>query len=172
MHPLLKQRFPLEKWITIWKRQNRNVSIRKGMTIGEYQENRTDMEVWVRRTLRKWFSGRYFLVQRMREQPIDIKEDPWRYVVEIDYWYIVDIRFSFAWTDKISIQVIKPYSLEMKDIDLDCSDMLVIGGKEDKVSFNMISIFFKPTISIIGQKIKCYPNPQILSKGEKFHEKK
>jgi hypothetical protein len=151
MIPLI-EKYPFKKFWDAFMRQSRYSS--------HWDEKRTDQDVFIRRTLGKWFEGKYFQVifdEYIPGDPFPLtRTEPYRFV-HTKYVLIVNIRFGYtAYFDQIVIRFVEPHSTKLQEIWIKSSDWYNLSIEEDKESFTILRRFYP----IEKKEIKL---PQLLT---------
>jgi|SRR6185312_200599 len=138
MTPLI-EKYPFKKFWEMLTRQNRCVS--------KWDEHRTDQDVFIRRTLDKWFSGKCYqvvfdkFVPSPRFQPIDPVE-PYR-IKYTKYMAIAGIELAFSRTEgAITVKYVEPHSMTLEKMVLDHNDWCDLSVMDDNESFVILRRFY------------------------------
>jgi hypothetical protein len=141
MMPIVKQ-YPFKKFWDAFMRQDRGVS--------KWDDKRTDQDVFIRRTLSKWFGGKCFQVIFDKYVPGDPfplvgrngKKEPYR-IRYTKYMAVIDIYFTFAaYHDQVTFRYVEPHSTEIQKICIKGSDWYDMSVEEDKESFTILRRFY------------------------------
>lgn len=111
-----------------------------------WDERRTDQDVFIRRTLSKWFEGKYFQVildEYIPGNPFPLtRTEPYRFRYT-KYVLIISIRFGFAaYFDQILVRFVEPHSTKMQEIWIKANDWHNLSIEEDKESFTILRRFY------------------------------
>jgi hypothetical protein len=154
----INELYYFEKFWKIYTRQERAVS--------KWDEKRTDMDVFIRRTLSKWFSGKAFQVELNRYQSFDAffhKTPPLEYKVITKYIVITNMVFSFAqYHDLITIYFIEPHSESFEEIRFGFNEFMDLKLMKNEGDFRLLRKFYPirkeeiklPTLADMREKIK------------------
>lgn len=141
--------YHFEKFWSIYVRQNRAIS--------KWDESRTDMEVFIRRTIDKWFSGKCFQVQLERHKkhiPLPFEKPPKNYKIFTKYVYIITISFAFApYHDLITIHFIEPHSETIQKVSYGLNDFYRIRLLENEEDFRILKKFYPIEVVEIKQPL-------------------
>lgn len=134
----LVDKYPFKKFWEAFMRQDR--------CSAKWDERRTDQDVFIRRTIGKWFEGKYFQVIFDKYVPGDpfplSRAEPFR-VRYTKYVAIVDIHFTYAaYHDQITIRYIEPHSAKTEEIRIKNGDWYDLSVIEDKESFTILRRFY------------------------------
>lgn len=132
MQPIVEQ-YRFEKFWKLFTQADRGVS--------KWDDTRTDMDVFVRRTLMRWFAGKYFQVQQA------IYEGDWcsndYYVSKFTtYVYVTHIRFAYQWADKIVICYVEPNSRKIEEVIFGHNDFIHLDIIENETDFAILRKFY------------------------------
>lgn len=126
--------YPFFKFWEMFIRQERCSSI--------WDASRTDMDVFIRRTLHKWYSGKYF---QIREE--DWKKRPNHIIKSTKYIHIGRIRFAFGHSHEIVFEYLEPHSLFPQKRELGHNDFLYLSVVPDEIDFAVLSKFYPVEIA-------------------------
>jgi hypothetical protein len=141
MRPLV-EKYPFKKFWDAFMRQNRCCS--------KWDESRTDQDVFIRRTLAKWFEGKYFQVifdEYVPGDPFPLagrldKKESYR-IRYTRYMAVIDIYFTFAaYHDQITIRYVEPHSNKIQKMCIKGTDWYNLSVEEDKESFVILRRFY------------------------------
>ncbi len=146
MKPLTEQ-YNFEKFWEMFSRQNRSVS--------KWDQTRTDKQVFIERTLNRWFSGKCFQVLLKRDdrkaiemarlyrslgQKINHIEHE---VIYTKYVLVLYIRFAYRYSDKIIIRYAEPHSIKTEEMAMGYNDLLNIRSiAENETDFSILRKFY------------------------------
>ena len=115
--------------------------------VSHWDEKRTDQDVFIRRTLDKWFSGKYWqaifdkYVPAPNFQPFEHVE-PYR-LKYMKYMAVINIQLAYGRKEgEIRIDYVEPHSLKMEKMFLDHNDWCDLSAIEDKESFVILRRFY------------------------------
>lgn len=129
----LTDKYPFAKFWDLFTRQNRCVS--------KWEDGRTDMEVFLRRTLRKWFINKFFQIEVEDWHRIEDK-----IVFTVKYVHIVEIRFGFMRANTIVIYYTHPHSDNLEEITMHHNDFIRLRIRENPTDFAILSKFYQHRI--------------------------
>jgi hypothetical protein len=141
MQPLI-EKYPFKKFWEVFTRQDRCVS--------KWDDKRTDQDVFIRRTLSRWFEGKCFQVifdEYIPGDPFPLagregKREPYR-IRYTRYMAIIDIYFTFAaYHDQITFRYVEPHSRKIEKMCIKGSDWYNLSVEEDKESFTILRRFY------------------------------
>lgn len=135
----LSEQYNYEKFWSCFLAHDRNVSA--------WDEHRTDQDVFIRRTLAKWFEGKYLAILFEKYVPADgIWPLAWREAYTVKYMKYVAVwavRFAYSWSSgEILVRYDEPHSLKIETMRLkknDCNRMWI---EEDKESWTVLKKFY------------------------------
>lgn len=136
MQPLT-EKYPFKKFWDAFMRQDR--------TCAHWDDRRTDQDVFIRRTLDKWFSGKYFQVVFDEYVPSQglIEQTPAHRIKYTKYMAILGIRLTFAqYHEQITIIYVMPHSLKTERLDIKRNDWYNLSIIEDKESWTVLRRFY------------------------------
>jgi hypothetical protein len=141
MQPLV-EKYPFKKFWDAFMRQNRSVS--------KWDDKRTDQDVFIRRTLSKWFEGKCFQVifdEYVPGDPFPIAGREGKREAHCirytRYMAIIDIYFTFAaYHDQITFRYVEPHSRKIEKICINGFDWYNLSVEEDKESFTILRRFY------------------------------
>lgn len=147
MIPLTEQ-YNFEKFWNIFTRQDRHVS--------KWDEGRTDQDVFIRRTLQKWFVGKCFqvLVHQKRDHNLDKldffmsslgnKPSPGDYdLLFTKYVHITNIYFKYSWSSgRITFYYVEPHSQSIQEEKLSYNDFIQMQVMENQTDFAILRKFY------------------------------
>lgn len=148
-------------------RQNRSVS--------KWDEKRTDQDVFIRRTLSKWFEDKCFQVVFEEYIPGDpfpligeeTRKEPHR-IKYTRYVYIVEIYFTFAkYHDQITFRFVEPHSRKIEKMCIKSFDWQNLSVEEDKESFTILRRFYP----VEKSEIKLPLLDELVIKKRKVYER-
>lgn len=137
----LIEKYPFNKFLEIFTRQNRGVA--------KWDDRRTDQDVFIRRTLSKWFEGKMFQVMFDKYVPAcgvpvfnGREQIPYR-MRYTKYILVTHICFTYApYHDQITIYYAEPHSTKIERLDLTRNDWYDISIEEDKESWTILRRFY------------------------------
>jgi hypothetical protein len=154
----IKELYHFEKFWQVYTRQNRSVS--------QWDERRTDMDVFINRTLSAWFAGKFFQVeieQHKKDWLHPFDKPATEYKVFTKYVYITNIKFAFApYHELITIYYIQPHSEKIEEVCWGWNEFINIKLMENEGDFRLLRKFYPirveaielPQLKFIGQPIK------------------
>src|ERR1700727_1872709 len=137
MMRLLTSEYPFKKFWAAFERQNRHVS--------KWDDRRTDQDVFIRRTLSKWFEGKMFQVVFDKYVPEKgfLERVGAHRIKYTQYVFITQIRFAYApYHDQISVFYAEPHSTSIQRLDIKGGDWYDISIQEDKESWTILRKFY------------------------------
>lgn len=140
MKPIIEL-YHFEKFWKVYTNQDRCIS--------KWDEGRTDMDVFINRTIQKWFVGKFFQVEIENHAKM---ENSWyktvtQYKVFTKYVYITNIKFAFAaYHDKIRINFIEAHSEKIGEVSFGWNDFMNIKLMENEGDFRLLRKFYPITI--------------------------
>lgn len=159
----ITQAYHFEKFWQVYSRQSRYCS--------KWDHSRTDMAVFINRTLSTWFAGKYFQIimedkvqELKRRQYIDVERWLGKTVPEREfkplftmYVLITGIEFSYGSCpiDKITFYYAEPHSHTIQEMSMGLNELSGISLQEDQESFIILRKFYPVT------KEKIEPLPRI-----------
>lgn len=137
----IPEKYPFVKFWDAFMRQDRCVS--------KWDDKRTDQDIFINRTLSKWFEGKYFQVIFDKYIPGDpfnfmaqIKKEPSRIRYTM-YMAIVRIRFGFGRIEgEIIVEYVEPHSTKIQSMHISHNDWYNMSAEEDKESFVILRRFY------------------------------
>ena len=128
-----------KKLWSIFDRQDRSVS--------KWDDNRTDQDVFIRRTLSKWFEGKPFQVIFDKYVPeaglVGIQIIPAHRIKYTQYVFVCRIYFAFApYHDQITVQFAEPHSIAIQKVNIKRGDWWDMFVQEDKESWTVLRRFY------------------------------
>jgi len=137
----LTEAYPFEKFLTFFLRQNRGVS--------KWDERRTDQDVFIRRTLSKWFEGKAFQVIFDKYVPAcgvpvfnGTEQKPYK-MRYTKYVLITHICFAFSpYYDEITVYYAEPHSTKIERLDIKRNDWYNLSIQEDIESWTILRKFY------------------------------
>jgi len=129
--------YNLNKFWEVYSRQNRGVS--------QWDDKRTDMEVFINRTIAKWFVGKFYQIEIERHKlyspPFD--KPATTYKVFTKFVYITNIKFAFApYHNLITINYIEPHSEKIEKVDYGINDFSRLKLMENESDFRILKKFY------------------------------
>ena len=135
----IKELYHFEKFWQVYTRQSPAIS--------KWDDRRTDMEVFINRTIAKWFSGKCFQVEIERHNKkwfnSPFAEQPTEYSVFTKYVLITNIKFAFApYFDLITIYYVEPQSENIEKLCWGLNDFGNIKLIENEGDFRLLTKFY------------------------------
>lgn len=156
----IKELYHFEKFWQAYTLQNRAVS--------SWDERRTDMDVFINRTISSWFTGKFFQVEIERHStnsmmPFSKPADEFK--VFTKYVYITNIKFAFAkYGDKITIYYVEPHSEKIEEVCWGWNDFMLIKLMENEGDFRLLRKFYPVSV-------EKYPVPVINDINREYRRK-
>jgi len=134
----IKVLYHFKKFWQVYTRQNRAVS--------KWDETRTDMDVFINRTIGKWFAGKFFQVEIERHE-IDSLQLFYKpnneFKVFTKYVYIINIEFAFsAYQERIRIYYIEPHSEKIEEVSWGLNEFFRLNLMENEGDFRLLRKFY------------------------------
>lgn len=134
----ITEKYPFKKFWDAFMRQDRMAS--------KWDDRRTDQDVFIRRTIGKWFAGKCYQVifdEYVPGNPFPLsRADPYRIRYTV-YMAVVEIYFTFAaYHDQITIRYAEPHSRKVLKMHIKGGDWYNISAEEDKESFTILRRFY------------------------------
>lgn len=119
--------------------------------VSKWDNGRTDQDVFIRRTLRKWFRDKCFQVIFNKYVPginlFEINEPAYR-VKYTMYLLVFDVSLAYSYTEgEIAVKYKEPHSARPQRINIKKGDWYEISIEEDKESWTILWRFY-PTEKI------------------------
>lgn len=127
-----------EKFWSIFDRQDRGIS--------KWDNRRTDQDVFIRRTLSKWFEGKSYQIDFDKYIPVKVGFNSvaaahrFKYTM---YVFVIRIGFTFsAYHDQITVEYAQPHSTSIERMDIERRDWSQMKIREDKESWTILRRFY------------------------------
>lgn len=104
----------------------------------KWDESRTDQDVFIRRTLQKWFTNKYFRIEVENWGDYSQKEIH----LHTEYIFIEYIRFGFARATQIVFYYKHPHSTKTKEIRIGYNDFIGLRIVEAEADFRILQKFY------------------------------
>ncbi len=135
----IKELYHFEKFWQVYTRQNRSIS--------KWDDKRTDMEVFINRTIAKWFTGKCFQVEIERHNKDWFKSAfgsrPTEYRIFTKYIYITNIRFAYApYHDLLTIYYLEPHSEKIEEVCYGFDEFINLNLMENEGDFRLLRKFY------------------------------
>lgn len=124
--------FPFDKFWMAFERQSRSCS--------SWDENRTDMAVFIDRTMSKWVTGKFFQIEYEESEKKFLKPVLRRRYTK--YVLITHVRFSYGYENMITFSYIEPHSKKEKEIRMGYGDFKSILLEENEADFRILHKFY------------------------------
>lgn len=137
-----------EKFWNILSRQNRSIS--------NWDGERTDMDVFIRRTVGSWFVGKFFQVE-VKEHKANIfflkefETPDQKTKIFTKYIYITNIRFAYQRSLKVRINYVEPHSQKVEEVYFGWNDFVNISLMENEEDFRILNKFYPVKVEIKQQ---------------------
>lgn len=130
--------YPFTKFWECFERQDRGVS--------KWDDKRTDQDVFIRRTLSRWFEGKIFQVVFDKYIPsvnLCLDSRPAYRIKYTKYILITHIHFTFApYHDQVTFYYAEPHSNKIERMDIKRGDWHDLSIEEDKESWTILRRFY------------------------------
>lgn len=134
----IPEAYPFKKFWDAFARQDRSVA--------KWDDKRTDQDVFIRRTMSKWFEGKSFQVifdQYIPADPFPLSRSEPHRLKFTKYMLVLGIEFAYAaYHDQISITYAEPHSTKIEKMSIKSGDWYNISAQEDKESFTILRRFY------------------------------
>ena len=147
----LTEKYKFKKLWECFVRQNRHVA--------GWDEKRTDMDVFIRRTLNKGFSGKYFHLE-IDEWNFD-RDD---YRIYTKYVFIVGIRFHYGRIPSVTVHYLEPHSIIVEEKIMTFNDFLYLKIREAESDFRILQKFYPIRKEMKPNPFKQFTNTNIKNK--------
>ena len=148
----LTEKYKFKKLWGCFVRQNRHVA--------NWDERRTDMDVFIKRTLSKWFSGKYFHLE-IDEWNFD-RDD---YRIYTKYVFIVGIYFHYGRIPSLTVHYLEPHSIIVEEKIMTFNDFLYLKIREAESDFRILQKFYPIRKEMKPNPFKQLANTNIKNKN-------
>lgn len=138
----INELYNFEKFWDLLARQNRAVS--------SWDVCRTDKEVFVKRTVAKWISGKFYQVEIERHVSVlnllpEIQKQHSHYKIFTKYVYITNITFVYVRGLQLRINYIEPHSEKIEEVLFGYNDFIKLKLVENEAEFLILKKFYPIT---------------------------
>jgi hypothetical protein len=131
---LISEQYNFKKFWEVYTRQNRCNS--------KWDGDRTDMDVFIRRTLSSWFAGKCFQIEIERHHK-HFHHATKEYKIFTKYICITNITFAYApYHDKINIYYIEPNSEKIEVVCYGYNELIGLKLVENEEDFRILKKFY------------------------------